>query len=171
MKEVFFGEWRDGRLKRLQFFGYSILLIVVSVAVVMGGIMLAGGFESVMSNDSNLFAGMGVVMMVALFVFIFAMLAANLNITAKRFRDMGLPGWWSVVVTIVISWILEITFPGQSVDINAQLAENEQVFAAAMEANSTSSSTVADLFSLVVFAVLVFVPSDSFGKKNSTLES
>ena len=168
MKEIFFGAWREGRLKRLQFFGYSILLMFISIAVIMGIIMLVGGFGNIMTNSkSNLFAGMGVITIISFFVFLFVMFVANLNITAKRFRDMGLPGWWSVVTIIFVSWILEMLFPGQSTEMNTQLVENNEVFSAAIEAESTSGSMVANIYSLIVYAVLVFVPSDTFGKKHS----
>jgi len=164
MWTVYFGEWTDGRLKRLPFFGYNILLMVISVAAVFGIVMLAGGMESLGGGFPALVEGMGMLVAIALFVFVVMMLAASFNIMAKRFRDMGLPGWWSVAAIIVISIILEMLFPAQHTQMSAAVVSTQEGLSAAMDADTSTDSIVVQLFNLLIWIVLLFIPSDFFKK-------
>ena len=159
MKEVFFGGWREGRLKRLPYLGYSLLLIVIPVAVVFGVFFLLNGFTGTLGNGSELLAGIGLIAMILVVLSALILLVANLNITAKRFRDMGLPGWWSVAVMFLLAMVLQALFDGESMLANAEMAGS-------VGAQHSSEITVTDIFNLIMFLILVLVPSGTFGKKD-----
>ncbi len=166
MWDIYFGQWKEGKLKRLAYFGYDVLLMVMAFAVIMGVIMFFGGLESSMgSSFDEMFAGMGIVTVLFVFIFLILLLVANLNIMAKRIRDMGLPAWGTVIGIIIVSMILGALFPDQQTKVSAIVADTQEGLSAAMDAHASTGSMVVDIFNLIVFAFLVFVPSDTFGKK------
>ncbi len=161
MKEIFFGGWREGHLKRLAYLGYSLLLIVIPVAIILGVLFLVKSITGDLNVFREVFRGSGgMIAMIFVGLFSLALLAANLNITAKRFRDMGLPGWWSVAAMFLLAMVVQVLFGGESTLADAGMTES-------MGAQQSSEITVVDIFNLVLFAILVFVPSDTFGKKHS----
>ena len=169
MWNIYFGDWSNGRLKRLPYLGYDVLLMVLAFAIVMGVIMLGGGFEGIMNPD--LLAGMGVVVVIFFFLFFIALLVANLNIMAKRLRDMGLPAWKSVIAIIVISVILEILFPAQQMEMSAVAVNAPEGANVAMDMNASEGSIVSNIFNLIVFLCLVLIPSDTFNKNKEETEA
>ena len=171
MWDIYFGQWKEGKLKRLAYLGYDVLLMVIAFAVIMGVIMFFGGLESSMgSSFDEMFAGLGIVVVLFIFLFFLLVLVANLNIMAKRIRDMGLPAWGSVIGIIIVSMILGALFPDRQTEISAVVADTQEGLSAAMDANASTGSLVVDIFNLIVFAFLVFVPSDTFGKKETPAE-
>jgi len=171
MWDIYFGQWKEGKLKRLAYLGYDILLMVIAFAVIMGVIMFFGGLGSAMGNSFNeIFAGMGIVVVLFIFIFFLLVLVANLNIMAKRIRDMGLPAWGTVIGIVIISTILEVLFPSQQVAVDAAVTETAQGISTAMDANASQDSMVVNIFNLFVFLALVLIPSDSFGKKEIPAE-
>ena len=112
MIRAFFLEIRVGRLKRLRYFGYSILLDVLGLLFVFGVVAAIAGAETAMGGDlqemqaalRKAFAGPLVIVILG---FVAAAVFASLNMSAKRIRDIGLPGWLVVLaiamVTITVS--------------------------------------------------------------------
>ena len=171
MWDIYFGQWRDGRMQRLAYLGYDLLLMAIAAGIVFGILMLVGGFgETAAMSSASIMEGMGILMILFFFVFFISIFAASLNIMAKRLRDMGLPAWGSVVVIILISIILEILFPDQQMQMSAVVANTPEGVSAAMDADASTGSMVSDMFNLIVFACLVLIPSDTFGKKEPTAE-
>jgi len=162
MWNVYFGEWHSGRLKRLPYLGYDLLIWVLSFVIIFGLIMLAGGFENVVSPDA--LAGVGILGMIFFFLFFIGALVANLNIMAKRVRDMGLPAWKSVLGIILVSFVLELLFPAQQMEISAVATQTPEGFSSAVDANASTGSVVTQVFQLIVFLCLLFIPSDAFKK-------
>ena len=76
MFRTYFGDLRTGRLTRLPFLGYLLLL---SVLFTLFGMGIAFGL-------------------------------AKWNLIAKRIRDMGLPGWWVLLIIVLadaaLAWVM-----------------------------------------------------------------
>jgi len=96
--KTIFGDVKDGRLARLPYLGYSILLAVIVIVGMFAIVAVIAGAEKIIGGDLQAaqqvlrenFTGIFLVfimLFVVLFIFI------NANIAAKRVRDMGLPGW------------------------------------------------------------------------------
>ena len=172
MWDIYFGEWRDGRLKRLPYFGYDILLMVISIAIVFGIFMLIGGFDNNISSfASSMLEGSGILMIIFIFLFVITLTIANLNIMAKRIRDMGLPGWKTVLGVIVFSMIIGALFPAQQMEVNTAVVDTADGISGAINADASNGNIVSSIMNLIIFAALVFIPSDTFGKKDLSLES
>jgi uncharacterized membrane protein YhaH (DUF805 family) len=150
MIRVLFGELQTGRLKRLPYLGYSVLLSVLMIVAGMalayvagiGEMLLAGDFEAAQAHMSENFSIVAVLLFIAVsLLFLFA----GINIMAKRFRDIGLPGWWMVLAVIVVTglvsvlvsdeasnilqtviWIVLLLIPGDSVGSPTDLATSEK---------------------------------------------
>ena len=111
MIKALFGEVKTGRLMRLQYLGYSLLLSLLmfgfGLAVVMAigvGEHIAGGdlqqVQDQLREQLTLPAMLVMAVVMPLFLFI------GVNIMAKRIRDIGLPGWWTVLAIFVISGVV-----------------------------------------------------------------
>ena len=102
-----FGELEQGRLARLPFVLYvsaihlSLLLFAVGVGMSAGLAEHAanGDIEAAQQALSDWLSPPKLVMTG---VFSLAVLFANFNILAKRIRDIGLPGWWSLLAYVVV---------------------------------------------------------------------
>jgi uncharacterized membrane protein YhaH (DUF805 family) len=162
MWNIYFGEWHTGRLKRLPYLGYDLLIWVLSFVIIFSLIMLAGGFEQMISPDT--LAGVGILGMIFFFLFFVGALVANLNIMAKRIRDMGLPAWKTVLGIILVSFVLELLFPAQQMEISAVATQTPEGFSSVVDANASTGSVVTQVFQLIVFLCLLLIPSDAFKK-------
>jgi len=170
MLKVYFGEWGNGRLKRLAYLGYYFLLMVLSLAVLFAAIVAIGATGTIMDGDvlatqTMLMDYFGPAAMAGFMIFVLAMIVAQVNILAKRIRDMGLPAVWTIIGLIAISITLNILFPVQSMEVNTAIvktAEGTAISTAGTHANT--GSMVVQLFDMVVFLCLVFIPSDAFRK-------
>jgi len=171
MWDIYFGQWREGKLKRLAYLGYDVLLMVVGFAVIFGLAMFFGGLEKATGDAfSDMFAGMGILVVILLFIFFVVLFVASLNIMAKRIRDMGLPAWGTVVGIILVSIILEVLFPNQQAQMSAVVANTPEGVTAALDADASTGSVVSDIFNLIIFLCLLLIPSDTFGNKERSSE-
>ena len=170
MLKIYFGEWGDGRLKRLPYLGYHILLMVLMMAIIFASIFSVGTMENFIGGDlataqeviRDKFGILAIVGFATLFI---VMMFGQVNILAKRIRDMGLPALWTILGIIAISILLNILFPAQEVTINTATIDTAQGSAAAVAVKSTTSSMIVQGFDMLLFLCLIFIPSDAFGKK------
>ena len=107
MLKALFGDVHNGRLMRLQYVGYSLLLsllmlgfgFAVVVTIGLGEDFIGGDLQQAQEILRERFTlPYMVVFAVATLLFMFA----GANIMAKRIRDIGLPGWWSVLALLVL---------------------------------------------------------------------
>lgn len=101
-----FRDWRTGRIGRAAFVAYSVAIWAVLYGT---HLLLPSPLEG---KGAPL--GSNVSVAAPLFVAILGMVAliASLNLAAKRFRDVGLPGWTTVVGVTVVNGTLLYLVPG-----------------------------------------------------------
>jgi uncharacterized membrane protein YhaH (DUF805 family) len=149
MLSTYFGDVTSGRLLRLPFIGYLILLQVVMFALVMGGAASLGIAENLVGGnlqDAQAMLGekFGIPAMIVIAIVMALYLFADLNLKAKRIRDMGLPGWWTLLAVIVISIVVTIV-------INIAFGSDPE-----------TSNRISSIFTAIAFLALLFIPSDTF---------
>ena len=147
MLNTYFGDITSGRLQRLPFIGYIVLLHVLFVVLVLAGAAGLGVVENLVGDDLThtqqmLAEKIGLPTMIIIGIVIAAVFFATLNLEAKRIRDMGLPGWWTLLAIWIISVILIALLAGL---VNPELG------------NHTSS-----IISAIAFLALIVIPSDTF---------
>jgi uncharacterized membrane protein YhaH (DUF805 family) len=170
MLKTYFGEWGTGRLQRLPYLGYHILLMVLIIASIFGAIMLVGTIENIIGGSleetqTMLLDKFGIIGIIGIVVLIFITMLGQVNILGKRIRDMGLPVLWTILGIVGISMILNLIFPPE-VSMAAASVQTTDGSATAMAASTTTTSMVLQIFDMIVFACLVFIPSDTFNAKN-----
>lgn len=119
MLNIFFGDITGGRLKRLPYLGYSLLVFLLLIGFVFAVILAIGIGEHLIGGDLQQAQAklrewftlpfliiFGLVMVLVLFV--------SANLKAKRLRDIGLPGWWSVLVIVVLTGVVSAAVSNQS---------------------------------------------------------
>lgn len=119
MLKVLFGDITNGRLMRLSYLGYSLLLTLLVIGFGFAVVLAIGAGEQIIGGNLQqaqdklrewftlpFFSVFGLVSV--LFVF------AGINIMAKRVRDIGLPGWWMVLAIIVSEGIASFTVSEQA---------------------------------------------------------
>jgi uncharacterized membrane protein YhaH (DUF805 family) len=144
MITTYFGEIRNGRLLRLPYLGYSLLLQLLTFAVFMGIAFAIGVGEHLVGGDLEQAQmilqekfSLPLLLLCAVLGALFAF--ANFNIMAKRIRDTGLPGWWGVGALMVIG-----------IALSALLSEE-----------------LGSSFHTLSWVILLLIPSNSFsGNKN-----
>ena len=111
MFKSLWGEVVKGRLQRLPYLGYFVLLNVLLGGLVFAVLMSLDVEEGMLNGDlEQVQAGfaehlsMPVILLGALVMLL--VLFASLNIMAKRLRDIGLPGWWSTLGIVAIGALL-----------------------------------------------------------------
>jgi uncharacterized membrane protein YhaH (DUF805 family) len=102
MLKSYFGDVKSGRLQRLPFLGYFILLQIIMVAIAVGIGAGIGAVENLVGGDLQqaqemLRTRFGIPVIILLAILYGALFFAMLNLEAKRIRDMGLPGWWPLL--------------------------------------------------------------------------
>ena len=157
MLKVLFGDVKGGRLARLPYLGYLVLLAVIGMAIVFGGIVIVGGIERMMGGDIQqtqemLIQNFGIPGLVLIVAVALLLGFANLNIAAKRIRDMGLPGWWTMLGIVIVSMVVAVIFPGETIVQNGQ--------------TTLQASLPSSILDLVVFAFLLLVPGNMFASKS-----
>ena len=142
MFNAFFGDIANGRLMRLRYLGYSLLLgflfivfgLAVGLAIGVGEDLIGGNLQQAQDQLRAWFTLPFMIvfgLVVALFLFIGA------NLKAKRLRDIGLPGWWSVLAIAVLTGVLSVAV----------------------------SKEAGNGLYLLIWLALVLVPSNTLGKR------
>ena len=111
MLKALFGDVHNGRLMRLQYVGYSLLLSLLMVGVGLAVVAAIGIGEDFIGGDlqqakellrERVTLPYMIVFAAATLLFMFV----GANIMAKRIRDIGLPGWWSVLGLLVLFTVM-----------------------------------------------------------------
>lgn len=171
MLKIYFGEWGTGKLQRLPYLGYHILLMILVMAIIFASVMAVGAMENMMGGSiaetqTMLMNKFGIIGIIGIVVLAFVTMLGQVNILGKRIRDMGLPVLWTILGIIVVSMILNLIFAPQEVTMAAASVQTADGSATAMAASTTSTSLIVQIFDMIIFACLVFIPSDSFKSKN-----
>jgi len=115
MIKALFGELRHGRIARLPYLGYGILIgvmfallgVVLGFAYAVISAALGGGQErqalTYMMDTPNV-----IYMVLVMLLIVVPVMFAGSNLQAKRWRDIGLPGWTTVAVVILIGALLRL---------------------------------------------------------------
>jgi len=106
-----FGDITLGRLTRLPFLGYSLLLNLIWVLTLLGIVLAIGAAESFIGGDLQqaqqmLTEQLSLPFFIIFIPFSLLLVFAGFNITAKRIRDIGLPGWKSLIIFIILAAIV-----------------------------------------------------------------
>ena len=170
MFNTYFGDWNTGKLQRLPYLGYHLLLIVLIIAIIMGTIFAVGAAENfiggnLVETQKMLMDKFGFVAIAGIMVLVFAAMIGQLNILGKRIRDMGLPVLVTIIGIMVISLILNIVLPPQEVAMSAASIQTADSSAVAV-ATTTTANMYVQIFDMLVFLCLLFIPSNTFGSKN-----
>ena len=171
MLKTYFGEWGSGKLQRLPYLGYHVLLMVIVFVLIFGGIFAMGASESIMGGDiaatqAMLMDKFGILAMLGIFVIMFAALLGQVNILGKRIRDMGLPVFWTILGIILLSMVLNILFPPEIVSVSAAAVQTADGSTTAVAASTATTNMVVQMFDMVIFLCLLFIPSNTFNNKN-----
>ena len=139
---ILFGEFKEGRLDRGKYLAYSVLATVLA-AFAMLCIMLAlgsvaglvsgstGAVEVIMRDGVKGPGGFILLLLGIAFVFVHS------NLSAKRYRDMGLKGWKTLLgVSLLMSLISLILGP-----------------------------TISGILQALVFLGLVLIPANTFSAR------
>ena len=141
MLTALFGDITNGRLQRLPFLGYSVLVTLLFFGFVFGVVFAIGAGEKLIGGDlqqaqDTLAQALGIPFIIIFALFMAVMIFVQMNLMAKRIRDMGLPGWWVVLALVIVSGLL----------------------------GSMVSEEAGGGFHSLVFLILLLVPSNAFGK-------
>jgi len=115
MIKALIGDVRAGRLKRLQYLGYSLLLSLLALGFGLAIALAIGAGEHIIGGDleqaQNKLRGMFTLPLMIVFAVVVPLfMFIGSNIMAKRIRDIGLPGWWMVLAVFVASGIVSYLF-------------------------------------------------------------
>ena len=141
MIKALFGDVKTGRLMRLPYLGYSVLLSLLMIGFGFAVVAAIGAGEHIIGGDlqqaqdqlREMFT-LPVMLVMAVVMPLFVFIGAN--IMAKRIRDIGLPGWWMVLAIFIISGVVSY-----------------------MISNEVSSA-----LNTLIWVVLVLVPSNALAK-------
>lgn len=108
MIKALFGEVKTGRLMRMQYLGYSLLLSLLMLGFGFAVVSAIGAGEQLIGGDLQQAQEQLRERFTLPFMLVFAVVMPLFvfiggNIMAKRIRDIGLPGWWMVLAIIIIS--------------------------------------------------------------------
>ena len=172
MLKTYYGEWGTGKLQRLPYLGYHLLLMVLIMIIIIGTIFAVGAADNfiggnLVETQKMLMDKFGFVAIAGIMVLIFAAMLGQLNILGKRIRDMGLPVLMTIIAIMVISMILNIALPPQEVAMSATAIQTADGSAASIATATTTPNVIIQIFDIIVFLCLLFIPSNTFGNKNS----
>jgi uncharacterized membrane protein YhaH (DUF805 family) len=142
MLATLLGQTRSGRLQRLPYLGYYALIVLLLVAAGVGVFLVIGATErlaggEVAAAQQMIVGKFGVAGMIAIIAVFALLLLAQLNIAAKRARDIGVPAPWLVLLGVLILVSLLSQWFGPQ---------------------------LAGVLNLLVFLALVLVPSNALGQ-------
>ena len=80
---------------------------------------------------------------------------------------MGLPVLMTIIGIMVISLILNIALPPQEVAMSAAAVQTADGSAAAIATATTTPNVIIQIFDMIIFLCLLFIPSNTFGSKNT----
>ena len=108
MIRTLLGDITTGKLMRTQYLGYSLLLYVLMLGFGFAVVLAIGAGEHIIGGDlqqaqDKLREMFTVPAMLVFAVVIPLFMFMGANIMAKRFRDIGVPGWWMVLVVFILS--------------------------------------------------------------------
>ncbi len=140
MFRTLFADIKGARLRRLPYFGYSVLLTVLLLVIMFAAVAGVVGTERLADGDiaeiqQSFAEKAGGATLVILLLSMLALLFAHFNLMAKRVRDIGFPGWPGVLVIFVVSAI----------------------------AGSVVAEQYASLVNTIVWLALVLIPGGAFG--------
>lgn len=114
MIKSLFGDVKTGRLMRLQYLGYSLLLSLLMFGFGLAILLAIGAGEHIIGGDlqqaqDRLREMFSLPLMIVFAVVIPLLVFIGVNMMAKRIRDIGLPGWWTMLVIIALEGIASFT--------------------------------------------------------------
>ena len=144
MFKVLFGDVKEGRLMRLPYLGYSLLLTLVAIVLLVVIVLAIGAGEHLVGGNLEQAQNKLREWFTVPFVIIFGLVSvlftfAGVNIMAKRIRDAGLPGWWMVLAIAILTGIVSTV---------------------------VSNEAGSGLHTLIWLALL-FIPTNTFSKEQS----
>jgi uncharacterized membrane protein YhaH (DUF805 family) len=142
MLRALFGSVTDGKLARLPFLGYWVLLAAAVVVVLLGIGAAIGVAEQMVGGDLHsaqvkLGETLGIPGLLLISVIFAVLLFAGANLKAKRIRDIGLPGWWTLLAILVVDLCVSLI-----------------------------SQQAAQAFSSLVILALLLIPGNAFSGKS-----
>jgi len=142
MFRALWGDIQNGRLERLPFLGWHLLVSLLAALLAFGIGALIGAAERMaggqaVEHELALADSLGTTGLLAVALIFALLLMAQLNLMAKRARDMGLPIPWLLVLGwLVLSGLV----------------------------SSGGGAALGGLLSLIVMLALLFVPAGAFGR-------
>ena len=143
MIQTYYGDICNGRLTRLPYLGYLLLINVIALSLLISTGFAIGAGEHLIGGNIQQAQDMlrqwftipfFIIFGIGLLLYFFAVA----NITAKRLRDMSFPAWWLLLVIVALE------------------------LAVAYFISKQASSAIDALFG----AALILIPSLSFIRKN-----
>ena len=119
MFKVLFGDISNGRLMRLPYLGYSLLIDLLVIGFVIAVILTIGAGEQTIGGNLQQAQDMlrewfTLPFFIVFGLFMLLFVYAGFNIMAKRIRDIGLPGWWVLLAIIVLESVVTYTVSQQA---------------------------------------------------------
>jgi uncharacterized membrane protein YhaH (DUF805 family) len=147
MFKILFGDIKAGHLRRLAFIGYWILLTVFMIGFGFAIILAIGAGETLIGGDltaaqDSLRRWFSIPSVVIVSLIYMTVLFGHFNIVAKRIRDTGLPGWWSMLFIVILQIIITVVISEQG----------------------------GQIFSLLMWLALLFIPGNTFGRGPNRLD-
>jgi uncharacterized membrane protein YhaH (DUF805 family) len=143
--EILFDEVKTGRLQRLPFLGYSLLIQLLFFGFIFAIVVAIGAGEHLIGGDLQQAQKILTEWFFTPFFIIFGLFMllisfTGLNLVAKRIRDAGLPGWW----TLLAIFILEVLI------------------------STIISQEASGSLHILFIVILLFIPSDTFSNSEIT---
>lgn len=111
----YYGDIKQGKLQRLPFVGYYLLLVIIMVIFALSIAISIGLSEHIIGGDlavaqERLRQWLTIPFMVfgAMFTAVFCFSFSN--IIAKRLRDIGLPGWTTLLILLSAEMLTLVAF-------------------------------------------------------------
>ena len=111
----YYGDITQGELQRLPFVSYYLLLVFIMVIFALSIAILIGVSEHMIGGDlaaaqEKLRQWLTIPFMVFGAVFTAAFFFSFSNLIAKRLRDIGLPGWTTLLILLSIEVLALVIF-------------------------------------------------------------
>jgi len=119
LKDTYFRKLKKGKLKRLPFLGYQLLLSVVIIVFTLTIVLLMGIGEYILGGDlahaQEVLRDWFTIPFIFVFsTFMLAVCFSFANITAKRIRDIGLPPWTTLAIFLLVEILAAIIINQQT---------------------------------------------------------